>query len=651
MTARARTTGVRTRHPTVSGLVEDGQARGRVARRRLGEGQQRLQPGTSMFAPAETHRPRRSRIAGMASRRDPGGSPPRPRRRTPARRRSGCRNGPPRRWPRPPSGPPRRGSRCAARCGPGAPRRRRGADGCRAPAPAGRTARGWRRRFVGRSAARGPRPASVGRRTRPTCRRPWPRPWPRRRNRRLVHSRCADPEGAQQGQAPRQMAIVSEVLGAAIRSTVVSSDVPEPAGAERGVGRSPVAAQPVAVGQAAASSRRPARRWRRPRRSDRAAPRRAGAIPASDHSDARRRWRRPSRSRPRRLSWSRSSRASHACWPRPVRCGSASAASRRSQARCASAERPRPRRRWPAGRRRTAAWSRAGGSAASGGVEVGDDERLVDQPGDEVEHRVGVEVVAAGDRLGRIDREAAGEDGQSSEQPLLLVVEQAVAPLDRRLQGLLPGERPPAPTGQEAEPVVEPGGDAFGAHHAHPGRGQLDAEREAVEPTADAGHRGRDLVRQPEPGRDCWARATNSCTAGAAWMSPRRRRERGRRGRGSATTTRRPHRSAHGWSRPPGRGRAGQHGASTSSAHASSRCSALSSTIVADRFASACTSTSIGRWSTARSPRDASTSATTRRGLGQRGEIDPPHPVGVGGQACVGQRRGRGGSCPRPRSR
>ena len=53
-------------------------------------------------------------------------------------------------------------------------------------------------------------------------------------------------------------------------------------------------------------------------------------------------------------------------------------------------------------------------------------------------------------------RPAAGEDGESPEDPLLGRVEQHVAPVDRGAECLLGGKRDTAPAHQEREALVEP---------------------------------------------------------------------------------------------------------------------------------------------------------------------------------------------------
>ena len=62
------------------------------------------------------------------------------------------------------------------------------------------------------------------------------------------------------------------------------------------------------------------------------------------------------------------------------------------------------------------------------------EEALVDQRLEGVQ-------IGLGDLLCGLQRAAAGEDGQSGEQPLLVLLQQLVAPLDRRAQRPLAGLR------------------------------------------------------------------------------------------------------------------------------------------------------------------------------------------------------------------
>ena len=125
------------------------------------------------------------------------------------------------------------------------------------------------------------------------------------------------------------------------------------------------------------------------------------------------------------------------------------------------------------------------------------DQRLVDQGGEPVEG-VHPEVLGIADRLGRLERPAAGEHRQPGEQAPLDRVEQVVAPGDGAAQGPLPVREGPGPGGQQGEALLEPGQDLGGRQHLGPGGGQLDGQGQPVEPGRDLGHRRGVLCRQPE---------------------------------------------------------------------------------------------------------------------------------------------------------
>ena len=59
------------------------------------------------------------------------------------------------------------------------------------------------------------------------------------------------------------------------------------------------------------------------------------------------------------------------------------------------------------------------------------------------------------------------------------------------------GSAPRAPPRSRAQPVQAPR-DVEAAHHAHPGRRQLDRQRQAVDPSADLGHRAGRLAVELE---------------------------------------------------------------------------------------------------------------------------------------------------------
>jgi hypothetical protein len=117
----------------------------------------------------------------------------------------------------------------------------------------------------------------------------------------------------------------------------------------------------------------------------------------------------------------------------------------------------------------------------------------------EVQHRSRPGAVGA-HLLGRAEREAAGEDGEPAEQALFVLVEQPVAPLQGRQQGLLPGHAVPTALAEESEGVVEPVGDLTRRQYAYAGRGQFQGQRHPVEPETDLCDGLRVLCGQPESG-------------------------------------------------------------------------------------------------------------------------------------------------------
>ena len=132
---------------------------------------------------------------------------------------------------------------------------------------------------------------------------------------------------------------------------------------------------------------------------------------------------------------------------------------------------------------------------------VHDDQRLVHQPRRAGRQRRQRSTPSpAHDRLGGVERPAAREDRQPPEQRPLRLGQQPVAPVDQAAQRLVPRERRPAAAGQQAEAVVEPRGDLLDGERPHARGGQLDRQRDAVQPLADLGHRRRVRIRQGEVG-------------------------------------------------------------------------------------------------------------------------------------------------------
>src|SRR4029079_16332923 len=104
------------------------------------------------------------------------------------------------------------------------------------------------------------------------------------------------------------------------------------------------------------------------------------------------------------------------------------------------------------------------------------EEALVEQRGERVE-------VGVADGFGGLQRAAPAEDAEPCEEPLLVLVEQVVGPGDRR-----PERRGAFLRVARAPERVEPPGEAveerLRSEQLGPSRGELEREREAVEPLA-----------------------------------------------------------------------------------------------------------------------------------------------------------------------
>ena len=111
------------------------------------------------------------------------------------------------------------------------------------------------------------------------------------------------------------------------------------------------------------------------------------------------------------------------------------------------------------------------------------------------------------------EREAADEDAELGEQPLRRRVEQVVAPADRGAQRLLAlRARRAGRTTSRSSRRVEAVEDLGGGEDLDPGGGELDRQRQPVEPRAD--------LRDPLPRRRARARAAGRRRARGARTAP-----------------------------------------------------------------------------------------------------------------------------------
>jgi hypothetical protein len=137
---------------------------------------------------------------------------------------------------------------------------------------------------------------------------------------------------------------------------------------------------------------------------------------------------------------------------------------------------------------------------------LGHDERLVHQPGQRAEHGAGVDVAARPDVAGRREAEAPDKDREPAEHRAVGVVEHVVAPRHRRGERLVAGHDAARTPHEQREPVVERRLDLHRRERAQPGGGQLQRDRDAVQPGAHRAHGvGVRLVDGEARGHGCGA--------------------------------------------------------------------------------------------------------------------------------------------------
>ena len=94
--------------------------------------------------------------------------------------------------------------------------------------------------------------------------------------------------------------------------------------------------------------------------------------------------------------------------------------------------------------------------------------------------------------LGGLERKSRWEDSKVTQQALLFLRQQLVAPVERGSQGSVPRDRGAASAGQQREAITQAGSHLLGSDKGGAGRGELDGERNAVEVPADLGDRRED---------------------------------------------------------------------------------------------------------------------------------------------------------------
>ena len=126
-------------------------------------------------------------------------------------------------------------------------------------------------------------------------------------------------------------------------------------------------------------------------------------------------------------------------------------------------------------------------------------QRAVDQAGQHVEPRPRLRGCAH--LVDAAHVEAAPEDGELGEHPLLVVVEQIPAPVHHRLEGLLTLTARPPSTREQGEPLVETGLEFGEREVADPRRREFDRQRNAVELRTDPVDQLQAVLADDEVGR------------------------------------------------------------------------------------------------------------------------------------------------------
>jgi hypothetical protein len=130
-----------------------------------------------------------------------------------------------------------------------------------------------------------------------------------------------------------------------------------------------------------------------------------------------------------------------------------------------------------------------------------DDERLVHQAREQVEDLDLFDPVAGANLLRRIQSPTPSEHREPAKENPLPLREEVVAPVYSRPERPVTGNGGPVAP-QEAKAIVEPLQDLTHGEHPNPGGGELDGERQPVEPRAQIRHRRTVLPRQGETGCD-----------------------------------------------------------------------------------------------------------------------------------------------------
>ena len=131
---------------------------------------------------------------------------------------------------------------------------------------------------------------------------------------------------------------------------------------------------------------------------------------------------------------------------------------------------------------------------------LGNDQRFIHELRQELEHRVGLDTVAGDHGLGCFEGPPAGEHREAAQNRSFGLRQQGMAPVDRRLQGLLARHGGPWTRAEQAKTVVQPCRNLRDGEDAYTRGGKLECERDAFQPPTDLSHCRRIDVHQVELG-------------------------------------------------------------------------------------------------------------------------------------------------------
>jgi hypothetical protein len=133
---------------------------------------------------------------------------------------------------------------------------------------------------------------------------------------------------------------------------------------------------------------------------------------------------------------------------------------------------------------------------------VGNDQRLPNQPLQQLHHPLHRQFRVSDDGLGGGQGPPAAEHRQPTEQHPLLLREQVVAPIHRAPQGPLPRLGRAVAGGQHREPVPHPVGQLERLQSGQPGGRQFQGQGNAVQPAANHGDRIKSGAVEGQVGAD-----------------------------------------------------------------------------------------------------------------------------------------------------